>query len=215
MRSPPLHIDVRRQAALIAGETGRAELLDGLIHAAADRDDGVKSAALKSMRQLADGGVEVQAAEDVLLEASAAAVVEIRRLAVEAIGALKSQRAREAVEAAATHRSEFVRAAAVSALYEMDASTDPTVSALRDPSLSVRKAALQAMLRRPDKHTVELVLNEATKHGRHHTSEFAGLLRSSRDHAYPVLASWIAGDDKAHKAMRQTALDMIAVMMSG
>lgn len=207
----PLHIDVRRQAALIAGDTGKAGLLDGLIRAAADRDEGVKSAALKSLRQLADSGIDLNSAEDVLLEAAAASAVEVRRLAVEAVGALKSQRAREALEEAAAHRNEFVRAAAVSALCEMDASTDPLVPALRDPSLSVRKTALKAMLRRPDEHTVERVLDEATLHSRHHTPEFAALLRTSRDTANPVLASWIAGDDRLK---RRTALDMIPVMIS-
>ncbi len=208
----PAHIDVRRLAAGVAGDTGKACLVAGLAHAAMDRDGVLGDAALNSLARLADQGVDVSAAEDAMTRLATGNDEGRCMLAMPVLGAIATPGALEKVRGAATHQSPRVRAAAVKALVNAGSQTEQEQAcAIRDADYQVRFAAVEAMAQADHPETLVHLLDQAKLESGRYKQEVARLLVNLPGQALTELTGWIRGADASN---RYLALDMLPVLLA-
>ncbi|NNJ77066.1 MAG: hypothetical protein HKP56_18130 [Anderseniella sp.] len=207
----PAHIDVRRLAAGVAGDTGKASLVASLAHAATDRDGVLSDAALSSLARLADHGIDVSQAEDSMALLAAGNDDGRCRQAIPVLGAIATPEALEMVRDAASHQSPRVRAAAVKALVNAAVMTEQEQTcAICDPDHQVRLAAIEAMAHSSHTDILEQLLDQAKLEAGRYKQDVAKLLVYLPTEALVALREWIEGGDTHN---RYLALEMLPVLL--
>jgi HEAT repeat protein len=208
----PAHIDVRRLAAGVAGDTGKPSLIVSLAHAAADRDAVLSDAALSSLGRLADDGIDVSEAEENMVVLAAGSDDGRCRQAIPVLGAIASPDALNTVRHAAGHQSPQVRAAAVKALVIAAGMTEQEcASAVSDADHQVRLAAVEAMAQSNHPDILAHLLDQARLEAGRYKQEVARLLANFPTEALAVLTDWIEGADTHDRYM---ALEMLPVLLA-
>jgi HEAT repeat protein len=208
----PAHIDVRRLAAGVAGDTGKASLVASLAHAATDRDGVLGDAALSSLARLADHGVDVSEAEDSMALLAAGNDDGRCRQAIPVLGAIATPGALELVRDAASHQSPRVRAAAVKALVNAAVMTEQDRDcAICDPDHQVRFAAVEAMVHANHPDILVHLLDQAKLETGRYKQDVARLLVYLPCEALAALTEWIEGSDANS---RYLALEMLPVLLA-
>ena len=208
----PAHIDVRRLAAGVAGDTGKPSLVASLAHAATDRDAVLSDAALSSLGRLADHGIDVSGAEKHMTLLAAGNDDGRCRQAIPVLGAIASPDALDTVRHAAGHQTPQVRAAAVKALVIAAGMTEQEcVSAISDADHQVRLAAVAAMARSDHPGILAHLLDQARLEAGRYKQQVAKVLASFPAEALAALIEWIEGADSHDRYM---ALEMLPVLLA-
>lgn len=208
--SVPAHLDIRRLAARIAGETGHADTVPTLALAIADADRELADAALSALCRLGETGVPLAAAQSALLEQSRHADPAIRSVALKALGFAADGVEPILVEALG-NADPTVRAAALSATGRFAGGPPDFTAHCRDPARGVRRAAVDVAASRPVDEAVPLLLGLAEAEEGVHRQEVAARLRRFGDIAVRPLLAWTRDSDPRR---RRIGLDMLAGLLA-
>lgn len=213
---PPAHLDVRRLAASVAGDTRKSVLVTALARAATERDAALSDAALSSLRRLADQGIDMSEAEQDMIVLASGNDDGRCRQAIPVLVAIASPESVEAVRNTAGHRSPQMRAASLAALVTAGTLTDEEfASAVSDPDHKVRLAAIEARQQTGHPGMVALLLEQARMESGRHKHEVAKLLATRPSDALPTLTDWIAGADTQSRYLALEMLPVVLAAMAG
>jgi len=208
----PAHIDVCRLAARIAGETGKAELVEPLAKAAVSHDTEVCETALDSLSRLASGGVDISPSAEALLQQSGAANAVIRRRALEALGWIKTPQTGDILNQALNDPAGAVRAAALQAISISGGTLDELPAYCGDEDRRVRQAAATLISKKADADTIPALLNFAMIENAVHKEQAADLLAGHGEAAILPVLAWVRGDDQTRRIV---GLEMLARILGG
>lgn len=208
---PAAHIDVRRLAAGMAGDVGKALLVPSLAGAANAQDSLLSEAALGSLARLAVGGTDMQQAEEILVTLAQAGEIKRCCQAISALSAATSAKSEAILRQQLSHSNARVRASALTALVAAGFINDEELAAAcKDSDPSVRLAAVKAVADSSSTLLVPALLAHAQMDGGRHKHEAAQLLAADLAEALVPLMDWVAGED-SHK--RNLALEMLPALL--
>lgn len=175
-QSVPAHLDVRRLAARIASDTSDESLVLPLTRALSVKDDDLAVTAASSLASLGDAGVDISPATPQLVEHAGRSDANTRRLAVTALGYIPGDATAKTIQHAMKDPSGTVRAAAlVSASNRSDIEFEMR-DIFSDPERRVRLAAARMISDRRDSDTIDTLLDIALADGGVHKQEIANML---------------------------------------
>ncbi len=210
---PVAHLDVRRLAARIAGETGRAELVVALAEATASRDEELCDACLAALAKLGAANADIGPAEDALLRQAAAANQSHRARAIEALAWVSGKQSASVIDAAVKDAPENLRVCAVTAAACREDVPIDLPALMKDKDRGVRLAAARAFAGDMDDEmggdAVAQLLDFAVAEDAVHLQQASQMMRPFRSEAILALLDWLDCDD-AKK--RLVALQIMAAL---
>ena len=215
-KSPPGHIDIRRLAATIAGDTGREEPVEALATVVVSRDHDLANSAMESLQRLAERGVNIAKAEPLILQAAASSEVILRRLAIEMLGHINTAMSQERVVAAFDDHNDSIRVAAIHSLARMRCGLDLIDSALIDHAANVRSAAAAALLEHGGRSSIRKLLAQALNSKVDQADYYINALMADSDETVSELATLLEDGDPHHRAVALGMLEnLIGSITSG
>lgn len=208
--SAPAHLDIRRLAARIAGETGHPDSVPALALAIGDADRELADAALSALCRLGETGTALAAARSALMDQARHADPAIRSIALQALG-YACENVEPVLLEGLDSADPAVRAAALSALARHVGYPADLAGLCRDPARIVRRAAVDVAASRPVSDALPLLLQLAeAEEGVHKQDVAARLRRFGNNGVKPVLA-WTRDSDPRR---RRIGLEMLAVVVA-
>lgn len=209
-KAAPAHLDVRRLAARVAGETAKQALVPALARAALDTDGELSEAAIEALSRLADAGADMANAEDALVRQALAANRARRCRALASLADVRSPAAVAAIEAGLSDASPEVRAAALGAADAHGMSLDLAGLGAEGEERCVRQAAALLLARRPSTEAVPALLGLALAENSIHQGGIAGLLAGYGDAGVAAALAWVGAKDARRHL---TALSLLPAML--
>lgn len=208
--SPPAHVDVRRLAACLAGETECGDLVPALVSVLGERDRQLSDTALVSLERLGKAGIDLSEAEHDLAALANASDVGLRCRAVSALSHVATLSATGLIENAVADGEGSVRAAGLHAAANLpNVQVDP-FEYRRDPDRNVRLAAAAIAARSDPAVAIPVLLELALAEDGVHKTEIAGLLAGRFENCEHLLANWVAGHDAKKRLIGLEMLPMVS-----
>lgn len=208
--SPPAHIDVRRLAACLAGETECGGLVPALVSVLGERDRQLSDTALVSLERLGKAGIDLSEAEHDLATLANASDVGLRCRAVSVLSHVATPSVAGLIENAVADGEGSVRAAGLHAAANLpDIQVDPS-QYRQDPDRNVRLAAAAIAARNDPAVAIPVLLELALAEDGVHKTEIAGLLAGRFEDCEHLLVNWVAGQDAKKRLIGLEMLPMVS-----
>ncbi|NNE22995.1 MAG: hypothetical protein HKN11_10335 [Rhizobiales bacterium] len=207
----PAHLDVRRLAARVAGETCKPVFVSALAGAAGTNDDELSEACLVALGQISDAGADLTAVQDVIVQAAALPKASLRARAIAVLGNVRSKQAAAAIVCALEDAPGAVRANAVKAALDRDDITVDAGALIADDDRNVRLAAAEFVADRAGEDVMPVLLDFALREDAVHLDRAAQLLAPRLQHAVTSVLEWLKSDDRKK---RLVALRLVPQMIT-
>lgn len=188
------HLDVRRLAAMIGGQTGNPELVKSLSVSINAQDKELSSAAIEALGLLQKSGVNITSALDDLLLQAITGDAAIRAQTIALIGAFSDKKAIKAIQVGIGNKTDIVRAAALlaSANHNMDIDLK---SLCNNGERQTRLAAAKLVAKLPSSEAVPILIDFALLESGVHKENAAILLATHRQVALEEIIETIFDKD--------------------
>ncbi|MCF6344029.1 MAG: HEAT repeat domain-containing protein [Devosiaceae bacterium] len=211
-RSPmakiPAHIDVRRLAALVGGETGRGELLEALIKAAADSDKELCEASIEAIACLAKAGIDISDAQRVLLRHATTGEASLSFRAIRALGYINSSIVSKVVVKLSNDENDLVRSEAIKISKNFDIELD-LASLCKNGERKTRIAAAELVSELSSDKAIPALCAFAFIEDGVHKKLAAKLLNNHEAKVYDVMIELLNSDDPQKRII---ALEILIAM---
>lgn len=208
--SPPAHIDVRRQAACLAGETGRGDLVVALVSVLGERDRQLCDTALASLERLGAVGVDVSEAEHDLVLLAGGSDLGLRCRAVSVLSFIATREATEQIERAIADGEGTLRAAGLRAAGKASRIAVNPYEYGQDPDRNARLAAAAIAAHDEPAVAIPFLFGLAQVEDGVHKTDIAGLLAGRYEDCESLLIDWIAGSDPKKRLIGLQMLPVVA-----
>lgn len=206
----PAHLDVRRLAALVGCETGKKELLEPLITAAADQDKQLCEAALDGFVALAQNDINISPAQRVLLRHATTGDMSLSYRAIRALAYIDVRVVTKVLVKLVGDANDVISAEAIKALKGRDVEID-----LEDLCVNgqrqTRVAAAKLIACYSSEKAVPVLLNFALIEDGVHKKLAADFLKNHQHKAFEVVKSLL---EEKQTRKRLIGLNILNYMMA-
>ncbi len=209
INSTPAHIDVRRLAALVGSQTGRAELVEPLIIALSDDDKGLNEAALDAITVLAGKNIDISPAQRNLLRHATTSETNLSLRAIRALAFIKASVVTKVLAKLSKSDDDTIRSEAIRASKGRDIEIDLgdlCVNAKRQ----TRIAAAELIALCNSEKAVPALMSFAFVEDGVHKKMAAELLKNHQQKAFEVVQNLL---DSKEARKRLIGLNILNVMM--
>jgi len=207
--SIPAHIDVRRLASLVGGETGKKELLDALMSAANDSDIELCQTALDGLLSLAKSGVDISEAQRILLRHATTGEASVSFRAIRALAFLKTSIVAKVIAKLSNDENDMVRAEAIKASKSFNIELD-LISLCENGERKARVAAADIITEQASQRAIPALFGFAFVEDGVHKAHAAKLLKTHAEPAYDVIVDLISS---RKSIKRMIALEILNAML--
>lgn len=211
-QSAPAHLDVRRLAARIASDVRDEALVLPLTRALGEKDEELATAAATALASLGRSGVDITPAMPQLLEQVEHSDANTRRLAIAALGHTPGEATTNTLNRALKDPSGSVRMAALEAASDRPEIEIDLSEIHADADRRVRLAAARLIAERGSADSIEQLLDIALVDGGIHKLEIARLLAAFGPTAADRLSARL---NQAKPEERLTLLAMSKTVLAG
>ena len=193
-QSRPAHLDVRRLAAIIGGQTGKQELVDSLAACVNEQDKELSSAAIEALSLLQKSGANIGVAFEDLLRLSITGKATIRAQTLTLIGVFSDKKATRAIQAGINDKTDIVRAAALRASVNHKIDLD-LKSLCNNGERQTRLAAAKLVTKLPSREAIPILIDFAFVEDGVHKENAATLLATYGQVAFEAVLEIISDED--------------------
>ncbi len=208
MAKIPAHIDVRRLAALVGGQTGRGELLEALIKAAADSDKELCEASVEAIACLAKVGIDISDAQRVLLRHATTGEASLSFRAIRALGYINSSIVSKVVVKLSNDENDLVRSEAIKISKNYDIELD-LASLCKNGARKTRIAAAELVSELSSDKAIPALCAFAFVEDGVHKKLAAKLLNTHEAKVYDVMIELLNSDEPQKRII---ALEILIAM---